>query len=253
MMRRQKNLKKNKKGIVRRIVLAYGAVSTIATAYSFIKARGLGHENDRILILKAMDRMRGDNIPADKTFRFKTATDDIELKVSYNPYIHLFANRLGSTAMVTPKTGEVFVDNTFRKMDDPIQRAFLAHELGHIVLRHSAGATYMLDRLKATYVDRKVLSIELEADEYAATIVSPWVMIAALKELGEQPFASKREILLRMKNINKKQYELYKKYEWNLHYMFNTHELYEWNWSIKKYPCNCRKMIQEFEDTIMFF
>jgi hypothetical protein len=185
-----------KKNVLKKVVKGYVLLSTIYTGAKFIQCRGLGKEDDRHMIGKAIDRMAGLSVEHDDVITI----DDTEMHVSYNPYLQLFTNSLGGVAVVLKGTTEVYTDAQFRKMSKSTQRAILAHEMGHYKHKHNPGLTYQLDRLKSV-MNNKVLKMELEADAYACGIVGPWQMIEALKELSTIKGVSKKELKLRINYI----------------------------------------------------
>ena len=205
-------MKKN--NTFKKVLKAYQLFSLVYTGYVFASARGLGKEDDRHLIGKAIDRIGGYDIKPDKT----VTIDDTEMYVSYNPYLQLFTGSLGGIAVVLNGTTNVYTDNHFRNMSKDTQYAVLCHEMGHYKLEHKPDATYKFDRIKTIYLDNSVLDIELEADEYAATIVGPNTMIIALCDLSRIHGISKKELILRIRNILAKQNELYNKFIINSDY-----------------------------------
>lgn len=188
-----------KTNLIKKLWKGYLVLSTVYTGVTFLRCRGLKKEDDRHLIGKAIDRIAGYNIDADNIITI----DDTDLHVSYNPYLHLFTNRLGGIALVINGTNEVYVDDNYRRLSNETQKAVLAHELGHYKLNHKAGNTYAIDRALAIFRNQ-VLPMELEADEYAASIVGTHSMIKALIELSSIKGISKREIKLRIKNLRNK-------------------------------------------------
>ena len=188
---------KNLKKVIKTLWRMYCWISTILTGYAFIKARGTGKEKDLTLIGKAIDRMQGYSVEADDVILI----DDTELHVSYNPYMHLFTNSLGSIACIVTNSTDVYTDVRFRNMHAPTQYAILCHEMGHRKHNHKPGLTYQWDRIKANKQGR-VLPMELEADEYAVSIVGYFSMITSLKELATYTKGlSRKEILLRIKYL----------------------------------------------------
>ena len=185
-----------KRNALKAVLKGYLLLSTIYTGVKFLQCRGLGKEDDRHLIGKAIDRIGGYEIDADEVITI----DDAEMHVSYNPYLQLFTNSIGGVAIVLNGTTEVFTDDQFRKMSPPTQMAILAHEMGHYKCGHKPGITYQIDRLKAI-MQNKVLPIEVEADAYACKIVGAWNMINALEELKTIQGVSKKEINLRINHI----------------------------------------------------
>lgn len=190
-------MKKNK--TFKKALRAYYLFSLAYTGYVFAKARGLGKEDDRHLIGKAIDRITGYNVDADEIFTI----DGTDVKVSYNPYLQLFTGSIGGIAVVLNGTTEVYTDNNFRNFSKNTKYAVLCHELGHFKCEHKPDATYKFDRLKAIYLDNSVLKMELEADKYAESIVGKKNMIFALRELSNVKGISKKEIKLRIKNLMK--------------------------------------------------
>lgn len=188
-----------KTNLVKKLWKGYLIVSTVYTGIAFLNCRGLGKEDDRHLIGKAIDRLAGYNKEPDRII----IIDDTEMHVSYNPYMQLFTNSLGGIAVVINGTTEVYTDIRFRGMSDATQYAILCHELGHYKHKHNGGITYAFDRLIAIK-NKTVLPMELEADMYACSIVGKRAMISALLELKSylKGYSSK-EIELRIKAIMK--------------------------------------------------
>ena len=212
-----KNLKENKKkGFVRKAITAYNIFSIVYMVYAFMKSRGTGKEDDRHLIGKAIDRISGYDIDADSIITI----DETDLHVSYNPYIHLFGNNLGSIACVINNTTEVYTDNTFRKLSKCTQKFVLAHELGHYKRNHNPDHKYQLNRVRAI-LKGQILDMEVEADEYACRMIrnhlykkygyddcerieryAAKVAIKALEELSSHSSGlSRKELKLRAKLI----------------------------------------------------
>ena len=186
--------------ILKKVYKMYLTLSLAYTGYEFLKARGLGKEDDRHLIGKAIDRIYGYNVDADEIVMI----DDTELHVSYNPYLHLFTNSIGSIACIVNGSTDVYTDARFRSMGKATQYAILCHEMGHEKCNHVAGLTYQFDRIKAV-LKGKVLPMELEADEYAVSIVGAYSMAYSLRELATYTKGiAKKEIYLRVKHIESK-------------------------------------------------
>ena len=185
-----------KRNVLKNLWNGYLLISTIYTGVKFIQCRGIGKEDDRHMIGKAIDRIAGLDVECDNVITI----DDTEMHVSYNPYLQLFTGSLGGVAVVLNGTTEVFTDAQYRKMSPSTQTAILAHELGHYKSRHTPTLTYQFDRIKAIMQNR-VLDMELEADEYACSIVGPYAMIRALKELSTIKGISKKELKLRINHI----------------------------------------------------
>jgi hypothetical protein len=177
-------------------IKGYLLMSTIYTGIKFLQCRGLGKENDKLLISNAIERMTGFGIEADSI----VTIDDTDLHVSYNPYFQLLTNSLGGVAAMIPGTTEVFTDAQFRRMSLSTQMAILAHELGHFKCQHKVDLLYSIKRPMAIMRGR-VLKVELEADEYACNIVGSQIMISALEEMKKIPGISKKELNLRIRYI----------------------------------------------------
>lgn len=188
-----------KKNLLKKVVKGYVLLSTIYTGVRFIQCRGLGKEDDRHMIGKAIDRITGYNVNHDDVITI----DDIEMHISYNPYLQLFTNSLGGIAVVLNGTTEVYTDAQFRKMSKDTQYAILCHEMGHYKHNHIPGKSYTINRIKAITKGR-VLKMELEADAYAASIVGTSNMRKALYELTKYTHGmARKEIYLRIKYLNK--------------------------------------------------
>lgn len=185
-----------KRNVLKTIWKGYMLFSTIYTGVKFLQCRGLGKEDDRHLIGRAIDALTGYDVDYDDII----VIDDTELHVSYNPYIQLFTISIGSTAIVMGTN--VYTDVHFRNMSKSTQRAILAHEMGHYKCNHTPiPIIYTYDRL-IHILKGKVLSIELEADAYAANVVGKENMIKALLELKQYlKGVSAKEIDLRIKAI----------------------------------------------------
>ena len=188
-----------KKGLLRKVLRVYAVLSTGYIAYEFIKCRGLGKENDMKLMEDATGRISGFIPEADNV----VVINDNELHVSYNPYIQLLTNSMGSIACIINDTNEVYVDNRYRSMSASTQYAILCHEMGHRYHNHTANKWYAVNRIKYIACG-KVLNMELEADEYAASIIGTNAMISALQELGTYLHGiAKKEINLRINHLRK--------------------------------------------------
>ena len=188
-----------KKGLLRKMLNVYVVLSTGYIAYEFIKCRGLGKENDMQLMEDATNRISGFVPEADDV----VVINDNELHVSYNPYMQLFTNSMGSIACIINGTNEVYVDNRYRSMNTSTQYAILCHEMGHRYYNHVAKKGYAMERIKYI-MHGNVLNMELEADAYAASIVGTDAMISALQELGTYLHGiSKKEINLRINHLRK--------------------------------------------------
>lgn len=185
-----------KRNLLSTIIKGYVLFDIIYTGVKFVQCRGTGREDDRHMIGKAIDRLSGYSIDCDNIITI----DDTDLHVSYNPYMQLFTNSMGSVAVVINGTTEVYTDAQFRKMNPSTQKAILAHEMGHYKCNHKPGLTYQFDRIKAIMHGR-VLPMELEADAYACKVVGPWEMIDALQELSTIKGVSKKELRLRINHI----------------------------------------------------
>lgn len=188
-----------KKDLLRKVLRVYGALSTGYLAYEFIKCRGIGKENDKQLIENAAIRISGLVPKADDV----VIINDNELHVSYNPYLQLFTNTMGSIACIINDTNEVYVDNRYRSMSKSTQYAILCHEMGHKYHNHTVNKWYAVNRIKHA-VCGQVLNIELEADAYAASIVGTNAMISALQELNTYLHGiAKKEVNLRINHLRK--------------------------------------------------
>jgi hypothetical protein len=185
-----------KNNVLKKLCKGYLLASTIYTGVKFVQCRGIGKEDDRHMIGRAIDRMSGLSVECDNIITI----DDTDMHVSYNPYLQLFTNSLGGVAVVINGTTEVYTDAQYRRMSPDTQRAILAHELGHYKCNHKPGITYQFDRAKAI-MHNTVLDMELEADAYACKVVGPNVMINALKELSTIKGVSKKELKLRIHHI----------------------------------------------------
>lgn len=184
------------KDLLKKVAKGYTLFSTVYVGIKFMQCRGLGKEDDRHLIGRAIDILAGYDVDYDDII----IIDDTELHVSYNPYIQLFTNSIGSIAVVMG--ANVYTDVHFRNMSKSTQKAILAHEMGHYKCNHTPiPIIYTYDRL--THILKgKVLSMELEADAYAANIIGKENMIKALLELKQYlKGVSAKEINLRIKAI----------------------------------------------------
>lgn len=185
-----------KRNVLKNLWKGYLLLSTIYTGVNFLQCRGLGKEDDRHLIGRAIDALTGYDVDYDDII----IIDDTELHVSYNPYMQLFTISIGSIAIVMGTN--VYTDAHFRSMSKSTQKAILAHEMGHYKCNHTPiPIIYTYDRL-IHILKGKVLPMELEADTYAANVVGKENMIKALLEL-KQYFKgiSAKEIDLRIKAI----------------------------------------------------
>lgn len=202
------------KDLLKKVTKIYTLFSFAYVGVKFIQCRGLGKEDDRHLIGRAIDALTGDDVDYDDII----IIDDTELHVSYNPYMQLFTNSIGAIAIVMGTN--VYTDVHFRNMSKSTQKAILAHEMGHYKCNHTPSITYTYDRLIHILTDRlihiltytynrlihilkgKVLPMELEADAYAVNVVGKENMIKALLELKQYlKGVSAKEIDLRIKAI----------------------------------------------------
>lgn len=185
-----------KRNVLKDLWKGYTLFSFAYVGVKFLQCRGLGKEDDRHLIGRAIDALTGYDVDYDDIIMI----DDTELHVSYNPYMQLFTNSIGSTAIVMG--ANVYTDVHFRNMSKSTQRAILAHEMGHYKCNHTPiPIIYTHDRL-IHILKGKVLPMELEADTYAANVVGKENMIKALLELKQYlKGISAKEIDLRIKAI----------------------------------------------------
>lgn len=184
-----------KKKVMKLLFNLYLVFSTVQYVHAFIKARGKGKEDDRHLIGKAIDVLAGCTREPDYT----VTIEDTVLNVSYNPYVHLFTNTIGCIACIMG--ANVYTDAQYRRFSENTQYAILCHELGHKKLNHSVGLTYVLNRIIGV-IRNEVLPMELEADEYAASIVGTIPMMQALKEMATcTKGVTKKELLLRIAHL----------------------------------------------------
>lgn len=184
------------KDLLKKVAKGYTLFSFAYVGVKFLQCRGLGKEDDKHLIGRVIDTLTGCDVDYDDIVMI----DDTELHVSYNPYMQLFTNTLGYIAVVVGT--DVYTDVHFRNMSKSTQKAILAHEMGHCKCNHTAiPIIYTYDRL-IHILKGKVLSIELEADAYAANVVGKENMIKALLELKQYlKGISAKEIDLRIKAI----------------------------------------------------
>lgn len=146
-----------------KLYVGYLSTSTFYICAKFAKSRGLGKENDRLLIDNALDAMVGDyDATKDKIINI----DDTKFSIAYNPYVHLFTLQTGSIASINGTM--IIVDNVFRKLSKRTQYFVLMHEIGHYHYNHRPEnyLLYFANRFKAI-VSGKVLDMELEADSFA--------------------------------------------------------------------------------------
>lgn len=184
------------KDLLKKVAKGYTLFSFAYVGVKFLQCRGLGKEDDRHLIGRVIDTLTGCDVDYDNIVMI----DDTELHVSYNPYMQLFTNSIGSIAVVMGT--DVYTDVHFCNMSKPTQKAILAHEMGHCKCNHTPiPIIYTYDRL-IHILKGKVLSMELEADAYAANVVGKENMIKALLELKQYlKGVSAKEIDLRIKAI----------------------------------------------------
>lgn len=185
------------KDLLKKVAKGYTLFSFAYVGVKFLQCRGLGKEDDRHLIGRVIDTLTGCDVDYDNIVMI----DNTELHVSYNPYMQLFTNSIGSIAVVMGT--DVYTDVHFRNMSKPTQKAILAHEMGHCKCNNHTPIPiiYTYDRL-IHILKGKVLSMELEADAYAANVVGKENMIKALLELKQYlKGVSAKEIDLRIKAI----------------------------------------------------
>lgn len=240
------NKNNKKKSVVAKLFKLYQWFSLVYTVVSFLKIRGFKKENDLKLVGDAIDRIARRKEGAEHADKV-VAIDGTEMYIKYNPYFHLFLNAMGSIASVITGTTEVVVDDHYRNFSKEVQFATLCHEMGHYKLQHRPSATYQFDRIKAIW-HNEVLPMELEADEYAASIVGPAAMAYALCQLGKIKGVSKKEVYLRVKNLKGKQEELYAKanrYQ-SLHSTYTHKEYMEWY----NYYTFCIQNLEQEEESL---
>ena len=206
--------------VVAKVVKIYLLASTLYDAYNFIQCRGLGKENDKQLLANVADRITGFEIDPDEIIKIKDDT----LQVSYNPYMQVILRSMGGIACVINDTNEVYVDDRFRRMSKSTQYAILCHEMGHRHHGHTAGKGYAIKKI-FNVMHGKVLDIELEADNYAASIVGIDAMIEALQEMCTYVHGlSRKEANLRIKHLEKKRKEVDKIYDFAAEFFKNMAE-----------------------------
>lgn len=181
--------------IVKAVWKGYCWASTLYTGYVFLKARGMGKENDLKLIGKTIDSLAGYSVDADDI----VTIEDIDLHVSYNPYMQLLTNSLGSIACIAGRN--VYTDNVFRTLSKEAQYAVLCHEIGHVKCNHQPSITYQFDRIKAVK-QGTVLPMETEADEYGAKVCGYHVMIKGLTEVAQYTKGiTRKEFIMRINHL----------------------------------------------------
>lgn len=192
-----------KKRLMKNIITGVRVIAWTQFIIAFYKARGKEKhvKKDSVMIIDAIDIITGDYIE-DKDCEI-IPIDDMDMKVIFNPYVHLIRGGLGCIAAVT-SGGYVFVDNTFNNLSSNTKSVILHHEMGHIKSMHCPGVTYLFDRLKGI-INGKVLPMELEADRYACDKLGKKAVISGLKELRKHvsSLLAKREITLRIKVLTK--------------------------------------------------
>lgn len=190
--------------VVAKVAKVYLLASTLYDAYNFIQCRGLGKEDDKKLLANIADRFMGFEPDPDETVTVKDDT----LNVSYNPYMQVVLRSMGGIACVINNTNEVYVDNRFRQMSKSTQYGILCHEMGHRHHGHVAEKGYAIKRL--LHIMRgEVLKMELEADNYAASVIGINEMIEALQEMCTYVHGfSRKEVKLRIKQLEKKRKEV---------------------------------------------
>lgn len=187
------------KKTTKRVITALTVLSLAEYTIAFLNARGLSKHNDKELLGQASDVMTGFSYTADNT----VIIDDTEVKVTFNPYVHMMTNMVGSVAIVL-STGHVFTDNTFNKLSKKGQSFVLHHEVGHTKLGHKGGLAYPIKRVYAILTNN-VLDIEVAADKWAMERIGKDAAIEGLVELKSYVMSpiGKREIILRIKELNK--------------------------------------------------
>lgn len=101
----------------------------------------------------------------------------------------------------------IAIGSAFSTLSESTQAAIIQHEVGHHVLGHldNMVALTSYNGVRNIYpLTGNVISIELEADAYAASIVGNSSMVDALKELRELnqlPSIAKKELNLRIKAL----------------------------------------------------
>lgn len=101
----------------------------------------------------------------------------------------------------------IIFNSEFRTLSKATQKAVMNHEVGHHVLGHldNEMALAAYNGVRGLYpLLGQVISIELEADAYAASVVGNDNMIAALQELKGLPSipdTAKRELNIRIRAL----------------------------------------------------
>ena len=99
----------------------------------------------------------------------------------YNNSAAILANK-ARFALVNPENSVIFCDTEFMNMSETAKKFIIEHENGHIINHHVVKKDYWLKR-KLCIFGGKVLPIELEADEYAASVIGKEAARIGLKEM----------------------------------------------------------------------
>lgn len=134
-----------------------------------------------------------------KADEIKSLTNDKEnlYMVRYNPFIVMLAKAAVAANCGIAEYGDedkitiIYVDNSFRKLDPEVQKAVIAHEVGHTMSGHTAEH------------NARRLNKENQADSYAASIIGVDNMIAALSKLHGCDFIARLELKRRIKMLKK--------------------------------------------------
>lgn len=102
-----------------------------------------------------------------------------------------------AAAFALPADREIYINTPMTKLPRGLANAIIAHEVGHIVLKHTPGKTYAADNHACK---GHGFEIELEADKYAQD--RGYDMIGALHHLARNGYHGKT-VELRLKALAK--------------------------------------------------
>lgn len=183
--------------MMKKLIAAMTAVSTVTSVLMVLRDRGLGKEDDRALISDAASAVAGLPVNGEAVTIMHDGKGYTMYKL-YNPYLMCF---LGCTGGIACTSGSVIVvSDVFRKLPDDVQEGIIAHEFGHVINGHQGSRKLQFNRMAG---GSKSLSLEMEADRTAALIAGRKTMLRTLRHMMTLPFMNKRELRKRIHALEK--------------------------------------------------
>lgn len=115
-----------------------------------------------------------------------TVEDGIKVYLSDDYVGTVCGDLTTAVAFAFPTEREIYINTPMTKLPRIYANAIIAHEIGHIVLKHNPGATYAMDNAMCK---GQGFDIELEADKYAQD--RGYDMIGALHYLARHGYHGK--------------------------------------------------------------